>query len=241
MRRSLLLGSSMFLIASTAFAQPFHPDPDTRDRVSFSVARTANVENDEMTVVLAAIHTDLVASVAAEAVNRAMQVALERVRKAEGVIFRSGSYSTRQIHSRPSPPSRPNEPRWHVEQELILASGDFDTLRALVTDLQSALALRSVGFALSDTRRIAVERKQSDAALRAFREEAERIREALGFAGYEIVDLQLSNGSVDPQQRHSTALMSAEGMGAVSRAPVSLEGGSSRVTGNVHARIQLLR
>ncbi len=242
MKKSLLLVAVTLAVAPGALAQPFRFDPDTRDQVAFGVSRKATVQNDEMTVTLAATHSELKAAVAADAVNEAMQAALERVRRAEGVEFRTGSYSTNQIHPRPPAPARPNDPRWRVEQELILASGDFETLRALVTDLQASLNLKSVGFALSPARRVEEEANISDAVLRAFGEEAERIRKTLGFAGYEIVELHLSGGTQDPLQhrsRYATMALEVGSMGDV--APVVLEGGSSDVIGNVQARIQLLR
>lgn len=237
----LLLLAFVLAVAPSALAQPFQLDPDTRDQLTFSVARKVTVENDEMTVTLAAVHTDLKAAAAADAVNRAMQEALPRVRNAEGVRFRTGSYTTNQFYPQPAPVGRPREPRWRAEQELIVASQDFDALRSLVTDLQSSLALKSVGFALSDALRIGEERRMREAALRAFREDAVLIRKALGFAGYEIVELRVSTSADDPLRRRSRVQMSADSMELKAVAPVVLEGGSSQVGAAVHARIQLLR
>jgi predicted secreted protein len=240
MTRFLLAAALVLAVARAAPAQPFQLDPDTRNQLTFGVARTMTVENDEMTVTLAAVHTDLKAAAAADAVNKAMQEALPRVREAEGVKFRTGSYTTRQFYPQPAPAGRPREPRWRAEQELILASRNFETLRALVSDLQASLNLKSVGFGLSEARRIEAEREMSDAALGAFREEAERIRQALGFAGYEIVELQLSNSTHDPLQRRSPVHISSDSMQLEAVAPVVLEGGSSEVGVHVRARIQLL-
>lgn len=224
-----------------AFAQPFQLDPDTRDQLAFSVSRRVSVENDEMTVTLAAVHVDVDAAAAADAVNATMHAALQRARAADGVTLRTGAYSTNQFYPQPSPPSQPREPRWRAEQELIVASRSFDTLRSLVTDLQASLALKSVGFALSDARRIEQERSIRDAALRAFREDAESIRKALGFSGYEIVELRVSTAAADPLRRRSPVNINTDSMELRPVAPVVLEGGSSEVSGYVEARIQLLR
>jgi predicted secreted protein len=241
MTKFLLLAALAWVVAPAALAQPFQLDPDTRDQVTFSVSRQTPVENDEMTVTLAATHTDLKAATAADAVNKAMQEALPRVRKAEGVKFRTGSYTTSQFYPQPAPAGRPREPRWRVAQELIVASRDFEALRALVTELQASLTLKSVGFALAQDRRIEEERKIAEAALRAFREDAEPIRKALGFSGYEIVELHVSSGTHDPLQRRSPVQISTDSMELEAVAPVVLEGGSSQVRADVQARIQLLR
>ncbi len=235
-----ILVAVLLSIAPEALAQAFQLDPDMRDQVTFGVTRTTIVENDEMKVVLSATHDDLSAAVAADTVNRTMRAAIERTRGVEDVRFRTGSYSTHRVHPQPSPPSRPREPRWRVEQQLVLTSSDFDALRSLTSELQPSLNLVSVGFTLSQERRIAAERGQSDAALVGFREEAERIREKLGFAGYEIVQLRLSHGGPRPLRRHAPVQMAAEAM-SMDTAPVVLEGGSSPVHGHVEARIQLLR
>jgi predicted secreted protein len=129
-----------------------------------------------------------------------------------------------------------------VEQELILAGRDFDALRALVSELQSRLNLRSVGFGVSQARRIEAQREMQAAALAAFREDAERIRTALGATGFEIVELDVSAGPPDPVR--SRARMASVSMAAESEpmvAPVVLEGGHSEVVARVRARIQLLR
>lgn len=230
-----------FVLAPAAFAQPFQLDPDTRDQLTFSVMRKASVENDEMTVVLEAVYIDVDAATAADSVNETMQKALQRARAAEGIELRTGAYSTNQFYPQPSPPSQPREPRWRAEQELIVASRDFDALRSLVTDLQASLTLKSVGFALSDARRVEEERSTREAALRAFREDAELIRKALGFAGYEIVELRVSAATADPLRRRSPVHISTSSMESQAVAPVVLEGGSSDVNGYVEARIQLLR
>jgi predicted secreted protein len=227
--------------APAAFAQPFQLDPDTRDQLTFGVSRKTHVENDEMTVTLAAVHIDVDAAAAADVVNETMGKALPRVRAVEGVKLRTGAYSTNSFYPQPSPPSRPREPRWRAEQELIVASRDFDALRSLVTDLQASLRLKSVGFALSDGRRIEEERRMRQAALRAFREDAELIRKALGYSGYEIVELRVSGQTADPLRRHTPVQISTDSSELRPVAPVVLEGGSSEVRGHVEARIQLLR
>lgn len=238
--RHLLLVALAIAAASTAHAQPQAPPSQTRDQLTFSVTRRTSVENDEMTVTLAASHTDLDAAAAADGVNRTMQQVLPRVRKAggeEGVEFRTGSYSTNEVRPQPSPTAPPGPPRWRAQQELILTSRDFKALRALVTELQAKLALKSVGFGLSDARRIEKQREMNALVLHAFRAEAEVLCKTLGFSRYEIVELQLSSGAPEPflaQSRYRA-------MGAAAPAPVVLEGGSSDVSATVQARIQLLR
>lgn len=231
-RRTAALSPLLALLLAPA-AAPAEEPAYVRNQVSFAVSRSADVSNDRMSAVLVATHEAPDAALAASRVNEAMGQALEVVRGRQGVEHRTGGYTTRQVHT--PPPSR--EVRWRVEQELVLESADFEAVRALVSELQSRLQLRSMGFDLSREARIAAERRVTEEALRAFREEAERIRKTLGFERYEIVELRVGGDGAPPEPPPYARTMMAEADAA--GAPVALEAGWSEVRVGVDARIQL--
>lgn len=225
---------ALALLPAPPLAAHDHPDPSIRDRVSFQVARTTRVGNDRMTAVLEAVHESEDAAEAASRVNEAMAWAVARVEGVEGVRHRTGAYRTQQVTT----PQR--QRRWRAEQELRLESEDFDRMRELLGGLQERLQLQSLGFSLSQERRVAREREMARAALEAFREEAELIRTALGFEKYDIVEMRVETSTHDPGQRRGFVGLSAMREGAdAAVAPVVIEEGESEVRGAVQATIQL--
>lgn len=228
MKRSPVVLALLALGAPPAAAED---PPFVRDQVTFGVSRATRVDNDRMTAVLVATHESASAAEAASRVNEAMGWALEQIGEDPAVEHRTGGYQTRQVHT--PPPTR--QERWRVEQELVLASGDFARVRELVTTLQSRLQLRSLGFFLSQERRIAAQREVTVEALGAFRAEARLIREALGFEGYQLVELHVSSGPVPGPRPRPRALAAEAGVPE----PVALEAGWSEVQVRVDARIQL--
>lgn len=225
-----VLGAVLLALARPAPAVEI--DPDMRDHVAFNVSRGTKVANDEMTLVLAATHTALDAAEAASQVNQDMSWALDQVGDDARYRVGSGSYTTREILT----PQK--QKRWRAEQELIVASKDFEALRALLGKLQARVNLRSVSLALTPEKRVEIERGLVKQALEAFRQDAELIRTSLGASGYAIVELQLSTSTQDPQ-RHRSYGMVAGAVAEAAVAPPVLEGGSSDVVVHVRARIQL--
>jgi len=207
-----------------------------RNRVTFALSRTTDVANDRLSAVLVASHEAAAAPEAASRVNEAMAWALEQVREraGEAVDHRTGSYRTQRVHT--PPPTR--QERWRVEQELVVESGDAEAVRDLATALQSRLELRSMSFSLSQERHAQTRRALVAETLEAFRAEADHIRQTLGFGGYEIVDLRVSEEGERPPGPVRMRAMAAES-DAPAVAPLALAPGWSEVRVTVDAQIQL--
>jgi predicted secreted protein len=211
--------------AATARAQ----GEDVRDRVSFSVSREADVDNDRATAVMTATAEDEEPARVASQVNRAMAAALERARAVPAVRAHSGGYQTHPVQY------EGKIRRWRARQELVLESGELDALTALVGELQEHLELARIGFSVSPERREATEEALIGEALAAFRARAERVREALGAGGYEIVEVHLDTGSFGPPPVAERAMLRS----SADAASPAFEAGTSRIRVGASGTIQL--
>lgn len=226
--RSLVLAIGFLLLAPTAGAES--PHAPRYDRVRFSVERNAHVENDRVSAQLVTEREGSDPVGLADEVNQAMEWALAKVRDADAVEGRTENYQTFPRHV------KEDERVWVVSQELLLESSDVDALRVLLGELQARLQLRGMGFFPSDARRREAEEAVTLEALAAFRARAERVREALGFAGWRLVELSIgAGGEPPPQPRYGRTMMAEAAMAA----PPALEAGESEVSITLHATIEL--
>ena len=208
-------------VAAAPAARADDEDAEKLRRVSFSVERETEVENDRATAVLAVTGEDEDAAKLAGRVNETMAWALETARSAQDVRARSGGYQTYPVDH------EGRIRRWRSRQELVLESEDLEALTRLVGELQSRLELASLGFSASPEQRRAAEDRLIAEALAAFQARAARVTESLGAAGYELVHVGLDSGGQGPFPlvRGSGDMMAMEARVA----PPAVEAGTSRV------------
>lgn len=221
------------LIALWASAGLAEGEADTaRNRVSFGVESTREVENDWVTAVVGATHEDRDPAQVADRINRDVTWALERARATQGVQVRTAGYRTYPVDD----PKNAQLRRWRGSQEVVLESGDPKALSTLLGELQSRLEVQGLSFSVSPERRRAVEAELVDAALGAFRDRAERVRAKLGARSYQIVQIQLDVGGASPPPMPVRDVMMAQ---RAEVAPPALEGGSSTLRVGASATIEL--
>jgi predicted secreted protein len=198
--------------------------------VSFGVESAREVPNDWIRAVVGVTEEDADAAQAADRVNQAMQWALDQARGAQGVVARSGGYSTQPVYH------EGKLRRWRANQELVLESADADAMTALLGALQSRVQLRDFRFSVSDARRRSVEDELVAEALAAFRARALLVQRALDARGYAIdhVDIDTS-GQIPPQPRMQMQMEAV----STSVAPPAAEPGTSRVSVQVRGAIAL--
>jgi predicted secreted protein len=203
-----------------------------RNRVSFGVESTREVDNDWVTAVVGATHEDRDPAQVADRINGDVAWALERAHASEGIQVRTAGYRTYPVDD----PKNAQLRRLRGSQEIVLESGDPKALSTLLGELQSRLEVQSISFGVSPERRRAVEADLVDAALGAFRERAERVRAKLGARSYEIVQIQIDvSGANPPPMPMRGMLMRAE----ATVTPPALEAGSSTLRASAQATIQL--
>jgi predicted secreted protein len=205
-------------------------EDDARNRVSFSVERTREVENDWLTAVVGATHEDPSPAAVAERINQDVRWGMDLAKQKQGVSVRTGGYTTRPIED----PKRGVLRRWRGSQTLVLEGADAKVLSELIGRLQARLQLQHIAFSVSPERRRAVEDELVDEALDAFRARADRIRAKLGAKGYEIVSLRVDASGGAPPVAMRGAVMMAE-----ARVAPPLEGGTSTLRASAHATVEL--
>ena len=116
--------------------------PTPQPIVTVTASATSNVANDRMHAFLRAEVDNADATQAANDVNARMARALTRAKAVAGVEASTAGYSSYQVTEQNRPP------RWRVSQTLVLESGDFAALSALVSKLQGTdgLVLRGLEF-----------------------------------------------------------------------------------------------
>lgn len=214
-------------VLSIAGCAPLAPAGGDRNLVSLQAQVSREVPNDQAVALLAVEARGQDPAALSAEVNRRMDEALRAAREIASVQARTGNYQTFPRHGR-------NEriESWQVAQELRLESGDFTALAQLVGRLQQAgLLVRSMTVRLSPEARRAAENALIGEAIAAFRSRAERVREAMRSARYDIQTLSLDSGEAAPPR--PMMAMRAEA------APVAMEPGVSQVSLTASGTIRL--
>jgi predicted secreted protein len=218
-------------LLALAVAPAASDDDAALNRVSFSVERTRQVENDWVTAVVGVTHEDTDPARLADLINRDMSWALDVAKARKGLRVRSSGYRTTPIED----PKRAQLRRWRGGQDLVVEGSDVTAVSALLGELQSRLQLRSLAFSVSPERRRSVEDELLDEALAAFRARADRVRAKLGARDWELVQVQVNaSGGPPVPVRMGRSMAMAEAV-----TPPALEGGSSRLQAHASGTIEL--
>jgi len=211
-----------------------HEAPEPMNRISFSVERETQVDNDRMTAVLAVTDEDDDTAELADRVNRAMRQGLDAAHGVAAVTAHSGSYQTYPVYD------EQRIQRWRARQELVLESSDFEALTALIGRLQGGLELASVGFTVSPERRREAEEALTSQALAAFQQRAGLVARSLGASGHALVALSVrSDGGTPPQPLYERSAGVRTAAAQMEVAPPALEAGRSRVVVSVDGTVEL--
>ena len=205
--------------------------PDPRDRASFQVVVTREVENDWATARLTAMVEGQDPVRVAADVNARMARALAIAKKEKGVEVESGGYTTQPIYD------ASRIVRWQAWQEIRLESADVDRLSKLIGQLQSEeLNLSGIEFSVRRETLEALQNALTLEALAAFRARADLIAKGMGRAGWSLVSMSVGQGGGSPRPY----LMRAEAdMAMKSAGAPSFEAGQSEVAITVDGTVEL--
>jgi predicted secreted protein len=220
------------LLASTfACAAVAQVNPPVYDRIELSASAEREIENDLM---IAIVYAEVEANNqprAADEVNQAIRFAADRARATAGVEVQTLQYTTRPVYA--------NDRRiigWVARQSLRLESTDAEALSTLLGELQTRVAIESMGSGLSKAARDAAEEALIVEALAQFRQRAALIAAEFERDGYRLVQLNVGSYGAFPEQ----AMMRQ--LGAVSIADVAapvIEAGVQTVTVSVNGSVEL--
>ena len=199
------------------------------NQVHYQVERSRPIDNDRMHAVLSVTAEDDSAARLADQINRTMDGALKIAKTKPKVEVRTGSYQTYPVYD------KTKIRRWRGTQELLLESPDFAELGSLLGQLQERLQVTSVNFSVSPARRAVAEDELIAQVLDAFMARAELVRKQIKMASYKIVDVSINTGGAGPVPM----MMRAEALASTSIAPPAFEAGTSTLSVNVNAVIEL--
>jgi predicted secreted protein len=203
-----------------------------KNRISFGVERTREVENDWVTAVIGATHEDEDPARLADRINTDVAWGLSLAKAVQGLRVRTGGYRTWPIDD----PKRGGLRRWRGGQDLVIEGKDPRAVSELLGRLQERLQLQDLQFSVSPERRRAVEDELIGEALDAFRARAEQIRARMQASGYTLVHVSVDTGGGPHPMPGRVAAME---MAARDVAPPPLEGGTSTLRVGANGTIEL--
>lgn len=204
------------------------------DVFSIQAQAQAEVDNDEMRVVLAAEHQNRNPVVLADTINRDMQWALDQVKKVSALQARTLSYAGFPVYEEQKIVA------WQAVQQLELKSTDVSALNDIVGKLQTRLQVKHMSFQPTPATRKAAENKLIDEALDAFKARAELVRKNMNAKGYRVVQVDIHAGD----QFQPMPLAERADMAMFSKARVAspaVEAGTSTAMVTVNGSVQLQR
>lgn len=222
---------ALFSIAVLPPELPAHQDAPVYNRISLSESAHAEVDNDLLVAVLYAQAEGHDSASPADAVNRAIDWAINAARSLEGVKVQTLGYSTHPVYGKSSIRS------WRVQQSLRLESRDSRKLGDLIGELQSQLKVQSLGYEVSaEERRRHLDTLTAE-ALQRFTERAGQVAKTLGRDTYRIVRININDG----QQRPAPVMrgMMMESGADMAAAPARVEAGTRQMTVSVSGEIEL--
>lgn len=223
------IGGALLLAGAGAASADVAPDP--RDRASFQVVVTREVENDWATARLTAMAEGQDPVRVAAEVNARMERALAIAKKEKGIEVESGGYTTQPIYE------ASRIVRWQAGQEIRLESADVDRLSKLIGQLQSAeLALSGIAFSVKRETREALQNTLTLEALAAFRARADLIAKGMGRPGWSLVAMSVGLGDGPP--RHYAMRAEADMAMKTAGAP-AFEAGKSELQITVDGTVEL--
>lgn len=202
------------------------------DVFSIQAQAQAEVDNDEMQVILAVEHQNRNPAVLSDTINRDMQWALNQVKKVPALQVRTLSYTSFPVYEEQKIIA------WQAAQQIELKSTNIAALNDMVGVLQARLQVKHMSFRPTDDTRTSAENKLVDQALDAFKARAELVRKNMKAKGYRIVQVHIHTGDqfqpIPLAERADMAMFSKSRVAAP-----AMEAGTSTTTVTVNGSIQL--
>ena len=231
---------SIVLVLMICFSQSWASDEDVLTNiVKLNTSATMQVDNDEMTVLLAVEHQGSNPVMVAQQVNEDMRWALEQVKHHQAIIHETYSYSTRPIYNekeyREKQQQRKKIIAWHSTQQLSLVSEDIEQLTQLVGQLQNKLTVRHMRFSPSKNTRLEAENRLIEEALTTLKDKVRIVLRTMDERHYRILNIDIGNNQSAPIATYGQGR--AQAMTA-DLAPV-VSAGKSEVKISISGRVQL--
>lgn len=241
--RTQAVASAFALAFVVAFAFAAHPGvahaqaagvATDLPELSLDAQARALVDNDWMTVVLSVEQEGPRVQELTQRVLATLQSAAARARARPGIEVRVGSVGTQPVWG---PKGRTGN--WQVRGLITLQSTEVAALGLLASELTSEMQIASVNFSLSRARSDEVESQLMAEAADAFKCKAQRMATALGFQGYGLKSVSLSQAGGALPPRAPMALRSAMASADAAAVPIPSDGGKTEVVLTMSGSVRL--
>jgi len=163
------------------------------DRINLSVSAQQEVANDTLIVVLSAREEGEELPALSDTVNRTIKQAVKKSKQVPGVEVRTLAYQTNPRYQ------KQRLIGWQVRQAIQLESRDIDALSRLLGELQTDLAVESMGYAVSAPRREALEQTLINQAIERFKQRAGDVTRQLDRKQYRLVNMHIQTEGQPPR------------------------------------------
>ncbi|HEX5277444.1 MAG TPA: SIMPL domain-containing protein [Fluviicoccus sp.] len=203
-----------------------------RNRIDFQTDVETVATNDLLT-----------ANLSIEAGNRnPTALARELTQKINDALKQAGAYKTVKLTSGnqqtwPVYTDKNKLDSWRGRAEVRLESQDFKSAGELISVLQGNLQLNGLHFNVAPTTRRDLENQLTEQAVQAFRQRADRIRQAWNAKSYRLV--QMSIGTANPPAPPPMYAMRAAKAEMADAPAAEYAGGESRLSVQVSGSIEL--
>ncbi len=223
-RQALFVGLLALSATPVAIAHETLSPRTAPPELRLSAEAAANVATDELTVTLAYEQDGPTAASLNAAVLKQLNEALALVKKSPSIHARLSS-----VHTHPNWDNKGKRTGWKVRGELVLLSKDISTLSTLVGKLSETLQLSGVSYGVSRERQSEVRQDLIEDAAAAFKSKAQATAKAMGYAGYEVSNVNLADGVHQQPPVMFKGRMESMAMADASQALPS-EGGTQRLS-----------
>lgn len=227
------------LVAGMLAAAPAQAEELHYNIAEFDESASVRVPNDTMSVVLRVQETAASRQAASNRVTERLNAVLARAKANKDFETESGNRSVYPQYDDKHAAIK----AWTDTAEIRVKSRDFGALAKLAADSQKEAMLDGVSFSVSPKKYAAAVEEASEKALQAFRRRAQSVSRSLGFSGYKIVRVQLTQSFENSDEGMGAALYAAAPMEASLKsraAPVmDTDGGMREIRQSIRGSVQM--
>jgi predicted secreted protein len=200
------------------------------NRVNLSVQSQKEAGNDTLVAVLYAQREGIDLEKLSNEVNKIIHQAITTSKMNSVIKVQTLDYQTSPVYVKQQMTG------WRVRQSLQLESQDIDAISQLIGKLQASLAMQSISYKVSPSRREKVEAQLIAEAVASFQQRANQITQHLGYKKYQLVsmDVRTSGTPVRPLSMRASPMLES------TAAVPTLEPGTRTITVNINGTIELV-
>ncbi|NYT58333.1 SIMPL domain-containing protein [Alcaligenaceae bacterium] len=192
----------------------------------------AEIVQDTVKITLATELSDTTQAAVADALTKALQDTMKQAKSdAQGkaaIKISSGNYRIWPMNDKEGKITN-----WRGRAEILIESTDFPGASELAANLSDRMPVDNLRFSVSPQARAKKEEALLEEAVQAFRDRAQALTQAFGFASYSIKEINLGGSGARYESAPRMMAMVAD------KASVPLEGGTEMVSVSINGSIFL--